>query len=413
MASRCRHPLARPEKGESTRHLTAGLRAGRETRVYQEEPTATNASQGRHMAQDRRSGKQTRLILERFESAQDRLVLQQSDLSLETLATMIDSGAIDIRPHYQRRDRWSTEKQSHLIESFLLNIPVPPLYLAEDDFGTYSVIDGKQRLTAIRAFMRNELELGELGTFASLEGSRFEDLPRELGNALQIRPYLRVVTLLKQSDPDLKYEVFQRLNTGGETLNAQEIRNVAYHGPLNDLIYEKLVDNQFLQQQLKIRAPREKSPAYRKMLDAEYVLRYLTLAASWETFSGDLAKSMDEFMDENQHADGPRLRRFDLSFRRAIGWCEKLWGDHAFNRPDGAGWRDQTLAGMYDAEMVAVSQFSNDQLDSLDSAEVLEMTRALFEDQSFDTAVRVGTNSPRRVRYRIERLYESLTTLLS
>lgn len=189
------------------------------------------------METSRHSGKQLRLIIERFESAQDRLVLQSSDLSLETLAAMVDSSAIDIRPHYQRRDRWSPEKQSALIESFLLNIPVPPLYLAEDDFGTYSVIDGKQRLTAVRSFMRDEVALVDLETFSQLDGAKFSDLPRELANALQIRPYLRVVTLLKQSDPDLKYEVFQRLNTGGEKLNAQEIRNVAFHGSLNDLIY--------------------------------------------------------------------------------------------------------------------------------------------------------------------------------
>src|ERR1700727_2983279 len=92
-------------------------------------------------------------IVRRFEQAQDRLVLQASDLSLETVAGMVESGAIDIQPQYQRRARWSTEKRSALIESFLLNIPVPPVYLAEDDYGTYSVIDGKQRITAIRDFM--------------------------------------------------------------------------------------------------------------------------------------------------------------------------------------------------------------------------------------------------------------------
>lgn len=357
--------------------------------------------------------RQLELIVQRFEKAQDRLVLQQSDLSLETLAAMVDAEAVDTKPHYQRRDRWTPEKRSALIESFLLNIPVPPIYLAEDDFGTYSVIDGKQRLSAIRDFMRNELVLSKLETFTQLEGLKFEELPSELCNALQIRPYLRVVTLLKQSDPDLKYDVFERLNTGGERLNAQEIRNVAFHGPLNDLIYGELCNADFLLKQLKISEPRSKSPAYRKMQDAEYVLRFLTLEDSWETFSGDFARSMDRFMDDHERATAQQLKKFRDSFFHALEWAEILWGDHAFNRPAGTGWRDQTLAGMYDAEMLAVSRLQKEHLEALREkrSAVLKATRHLFNDQQFDQAVRVGTNTPTRVRYRIETLTDALSAI--
>ena len=155
------------------------------------------------------------------------------------------------------------QQQSALIESFILNIPVPPVYIAEDDFGRYSVIDGKQQISAITAFLGGELRLGSLESFPELNGLQFADLPEEIRNALSVRPYVRVVTLLKQSDPELKYEVFTRLNKGGESLNAQEIRNVAFRGPLNDMIY-KLAEQAFLKRQLKI--ANEKSPAYRGRL---------------------------------------------------------------------------------------------------------------------------------------------------
>src|ERR1700694_1454538 len=98
-------------------------------------------------------------IVERFTSAQEDLVLQSADLSLRTLTSMVSSGAIDISPFFQRRDRWSPAKQAALIESFLLNVPVPPIYLAEDELGTYSVIDGKQRITAVRQFLEDDLSL--------------------------------------------------------------------------------------------------------------------------------------------------------------------------------------------------------------------------------------------------------------
>jgi len=101
-------------------------------------------------------------IIRRFEGAQNSLVLQSSDLSLETIAKMVESEAIDVSPQYQRRERWKPASQAKLIESFLLNVPVPPVYLAEDDFGTYSVIDGKQRITAIYRFLRDKLVLDDL-----------------------------------------------------------------------------------------------------------------------------------------------------------------------------------------------------------------------------------------------------------
>jgi hypothetical protein len=349
-------------------------------------------------------------IVGTFKTAQDRLVLQAADLSLETIAQMVDADAIDIAPTYQRRERWSRKRQSELIESFLLNIPIPPVYLSEEDYGTYSVIDGKQRITAIHDFMRNEFRLQQLEDFTALNGKLCRELPPELQNALSVRPYLRAITLLKQSDPELKYEVFTRLNTGGEPLNAQEIRNVAFRGSLNDLVY-KLADNEFLRAQLKIHG--RTSQTFRAMADAEWVLRFLTLSEEWENFAGDLRRSMDKFMERNQSPAAARLGELSARFETAINRSQALWGDSAFKRPYANSWRDQALAGMYDAEMIAVSQVSNARFNSLSNhgSLVRERTRALFDDDEFDVAVRVGTNTPQRVRYRIQSMGRMLSQL--
>ena len=176
-------------------------------------------------------------IIERFKLAQDSLVIQQSDFSLSAIFQMVSDQAVNISPHYQRRDRWSQEKESALIESFLLNVPVPPIYLSEDEYGQYSVIDGKQRITSICDFLSGKLKLQKLKKFPELDNLYFKELPSPLRNALTVRPYIRVTTLLKQSNESLKYEVFLRLNTGGELLLPQEIRNVAYSGPFNDLLF--------------------------------------------------------------------------------------------------------------------------------------------------------------------------------
>lgn len=340
--------------------------------------------------------------LGRFIDAQNNLVIQHSDFSLRALHDMAIDGSIDLRPHYQRRDRWRVDKQSGLIESFLLNVPVPPVYLSEDDFGKYSVIDGKQRITAIRDFLAGDLRLSKLARFPELEGCTFFDLPPEIRSALSIRPYIRVITLLKQTDPYLKYEVFIRLNTGGEKLLPQEIRNVAFSGPLNDLLFE-LSDNEFLKQQMKISS--EDSASYRKMEDVEHVLRFLTMNERWETIGQVLNVELDRYMLENRYPSSARVRVFKSSFERSIRWCERIWEGRAFQKPLQDGWRGQFISPLFDAEMVAISALSDDELEEVASRRedvARGFTRLVDEDTSFLKAISQATNNPSNVRNRIQ-----------
>lgn len=346
-------------------------------------------------------------IVRKFKSAQERLVTQGSDLSLGSISDMVVSNAIDLSPHYQRRERWNSSTQSALIESFLLNVPVPPVYLAEDDFGKYSIVDGKQRISTITRFLTDKLKLVGLEELTELEGRTFSSLPLELQNTLRVRPFIRVITLLKQSDPKLKYEVFTRLNRGGESMTPQEIRNAAFHGPLNTAIYRIAEDSEFLRLQLKIRS--DKSNAYRKMQDAEYVLRFLALRQSWNAFSGDLQGVMNLYMQKNRAKEDEFVSGEITAFEDSLRICEALWGEAAFKRPTDSGWRDQFLSGMYDAQMLAVYQLRNSDRIACGYEEMLgrrvsmlSATRALFEDASFEEAVRQATNTPSRVQRRVE-----------
>jgi hypothetical protein len=350
----------------------------------------------------------TKKIEERFKKAQDSLVLQSADLSLETIAEMVSKNAIEIDPKYQRRERWSHEKQSALIESYILNVPIPPVYLTEDDYGNYSIIDGKQRLTAIFLFMKKKLQLKSLENFKEMEGATFEDLPTSIQNSLNIRPYVRVVTLLKQSDPNIKYEVFTRLNTGGEPLIPQEIRNVAYRGPLNDLVYA-LANNDFLKKQLKIKDTSSKP--YRMMVDAEFVLRFLTLLEQWKNFSGNMRISMDVFMKKHQYEKREFVDYLNNKFNTAIDCCKKIWGEKAFKRHTNGMWRNLVLAGMYDAQMLGVSLLSDNELKKAirNRDKIIVKTIDLLEnDEEFETSVRQFTSNPERIRYRIETIAKAL-----
>lgn len=345
-----------------------------------------------------------RQIAQRFEAAQKSLVIQTADLPLGTLASMVDEGAIDLEPGFQRRERWSPENQSLLIESFLLNVPVPPVYLSEENEGTYTAIDGKQRLRAIADFMSGRLALRGLDQLSEAEGAKFNDLPVEAANALRLRPYIRVVTLLKQTDERLKYEVFLRLNRGGESLNSQEIRNVAFRGALNDSIYAIAESSSFLRKRLKITSP--KSEAYRQMQDAEFVLRFLALYSAFNNFRGNLSEVMDQFMLNNVGLSRDKAEDRVSSFKISLSRCEDIWGDLAFRRPEKNEWRDQTLAGMYDAQMLSVSFISEAEFKRAFQSRdrVIEATKELFSNSDFDKAVRTGTNTPARIRYRVEQM---------
>ena len=341
-----------------------------------------------------------------FTSSQDSLVIQQSDLSLQSVSDMINNQAIDISPKYQRRERWKEDSEAELIESFLLNIPVPPIYLSEDEYGTYSVIDGKQRLTAINKFLNGDLKLNNLERFHEIEGYRFNDLPMALSNALKIRPYLRVITLLRQSNPDLKHEVFLRLNKSGVSLNAQEIRNVAFRGPLNNLFYD-LSQTEYFAQQLKA-FPGTKM--YQEMTDVQYLLRFFTIKEYWESFPGKMDTALDNFMKENYKIPEDKINEFELEFIEALDFCKTVWGDQGFRKPNG---NNQPVQGFFDVQLICPMLLSKQKRSELlkKPDAVRNELLLLLEDEDFYLSMTQFTSNPKYVAKRIGDFSNALRNL--
>src|SRR5258708_6720433 len=288
-----------------------------------------------------------------WEKKQRELVTSVVDYNLSTLTDLIVSGAIDLSPEYQRRYRWDESRQSKLIESFLMNVPVPPIFLNEDKYGKYSVIDGKQRLHTVSNFLRGRLKLKGLNVFSDINGLSFDDLPGELRIVIKTRPTLRSIIILRQSDEDVKFEVFQRLNSGGVLVNPQEIRNSAFTGPLNNMILE-LSTNKKFHSLLGIKN-KENSAIYKEMRDAELVLRYLTFRNNWRDFSGGIKRSLDRYMADNKGMSMQSIEEARIDFLHTLDVVEACFGEHAFRRwlPGQKKWKQQILAALYDAEMFA------------------------------------------------------------
>lgn len=346
-----------------------------------------------------------------WEKKQRELLTSVVDYNLSTLAELVGSKNINLSPTYQRRFRWDAKRQSSLIESFLMNVPVPPIYLNEDEYGEYSIIDGKQRLTAVYKYLSGEFQLQGLKVFADINGLRFDQLPAKMQNVLKTRAVVRAVIVLRQSDPDVKYEVFRRLNSGGVKLNAQEIRNSAYPGILNDLII-RLSETSKFHQLLGIKN-KEQSRIYQEMRDAELVLRYFTFRNIWKNFDGGVGRLMDKFMDDNKKMSDVEIMQLNDDFLYTLEVVEACFGKQAFQRwlPENQQWRQQVLASLYDAQMLACRGLSIDKAKS-NQERIIEEFKKLFTDSEFRKSIDVATSTPSFFKHRVLTLQEMLKKII-
>jgi hypothetical protein len=196
----------------------------------------------------------------RYAKGEIRIVTEQARYPLAGILGMLkeeiegDSGEKERRykldPEYQRRHRWSVERKSRLIESFLMNVPVPPVFLYERDLARFEVMDGRQRLTALSDFYADEFALTGLQYWSDLDGRKYSQLPSKVRDGID-RRYISSIILLKETAANeeqaamLKKMVFERLNSGGVKLANQEARNAVYNGPLNKLCLELSANDKF------------------------------------------------------------------------------------------------------------------------------------------------------------------------
>jgi hypothetical protein len=265
----------------------------------------------------------------RYAKSGGRIVTEQARYPLAGILGMLkeeidgENGHKELRytldPEYQRRHRWSVEKKSRLIESFLINVPVPPVFLYERDLARFEVMDGRQRLTALSDFYADKFELTGLQYWADLDGRKYSQLPSKVRDGID-RRYISSTILLKETATSeeqaamLKKMVFERLNLGGVKLGGQETRNAVYGGPLNTLCIS-LSENQNFRRMWGIPlnpSPEEKEideeneeavdesttaglHMFEKMEDVELVLRFFAYRQI-EEFKAGLNK-ISEFLD--------------------------------------------------------------------------------------------------------------------
>lgn len=309
----------------------------------------------------------------RYAKGDIRIVTESARYSLAGILAMLQEEiAIDgdpdgrterrykLDPEYQRRHRWTNQRKSRLIESFLMNIPVPPVFLYERDLARFEVMDGRQRLTALAEFYDNKFTLEGLEYWPDLDGRTYNKLPSRVRDGID-RRYISSIILLKETAINeeqasfLKKIVFKRLNSGGVKLSSQETRNAVYGGPLNELCL-RLSNNEKFRRMWRIpnqveglsdedelddiaiddvetsAATRTGAHMFEKMEDVELVLRFFAYRHIQRSKSG--LNRISDFLDDflrvgNKYASGI-LSAYETAFVDTIDFLFECLSTDAF-----------------------------------------------------------------------------------
>ena len=368
-----------------------------------------------------------------FEQGRLRVVQDRNDFFLPHVLDFIEGRSWgNLRPEYQRRLRWDNTKKSRLIESFIMNVPVPPIFLYESEIGRFEVMDGQQRLNAVVDFFNNRFRLSRLRIWPALNGRVFSELPPRIRRGLE-RAKISAITLmsdvgeLSENSIDLRAQVFERLNTGGEKLNPQELRNALYAGPFNQLLISLAKDPRFTkawkipnhdENTLSDGSPTDalkKNNLFKRMTDVEIVLRFFAFKEPGR-ISGSVRSMLDNTMIRYRKTDEHKISILEAEFKDSIDLCTTVFGDDVFEIPKGRYVPKARLSRpFFDAQMVVMHQMS-DRREAIEhhAATVKKNVLGLADPRSSSYELIVGrANTAEAVRSRIEAVAEAVNGVLT
>ncbi len=332
-------------------------------------------------------------VNDKYDSKEKRIL---TEINREKLPSFVEAlkkpGYMEVRPFFQRRPRWTPKMQSRLIESFLINIPIPPIILYETEYNSYEVMDGQQRITAIRDFYENNLTLTGLELWPELNKCKYENLPVKIRAGLDRRSISSIVIIREStSDPEealfLKQTTFQRLNTGGVDLSNQEVRHCLYSGKF-DLLLLELSRNPIFTNAWGIPIDDKKSELlennlYKKMEDAELILRFFALR-NVDNFRRGMEGFLDLYMMKSVGFSELDIVFLKDIFLDTINLAHKIYGDHLFKPfdPKSKTWKEKSYKAYYDAVMVGLSRHLDEAEILIDQkANIIQATKNIFETE--------------------------------
>lgn len=341
------------------------------------------------------------------------------DPEIKGLHEKYKKGRLNIQPDFQRQFVWETQKSSQLMESALLGIPLPVVYLSEESDGIVSVIDGQQRLTAFFSFIDGkfpngkDFKLSGLKIFTKYNKKKYSDL-LETDQEKISECKIRAITFSADSSEDLKFEIFERLNSGSVKLNDQELRNCIYRGSYNDLLRDLSTNKKYMEIM-------GYSKPHKRMLDIEFVLRFASFYhQTFLKYSSPMKKFMNTEMEKRQNISEEDSEQLKKAFKNSISLIYSLLGENAFRKftagneenPAGNWEQKQFNASLFDILMWSFSdKDKNLVMRNLDAIRE-ELIYLMTTNQTFIDSILLATSTNKRVLQRFQIWESSLNRIL-
>jgi len=367
---------------------------------------------------------------ERYDDTSARILQDRNDFMLPQIRDLVDKQRwINLRPDYQRRHRWDKVKQSRLIESLLMNAPVPPIFLYETELSRYEVMDGQQRLASIVDFYKGKLALQGLSVWSALEGRKYSELPTHLKRGLDRRRVSAVILLAESSPktaddfPDIRKEIFERLNTGGTALNHQELRNCVFAGAFNKLIIELARGARFCQMwdippydknidsKGRVSEALRDNILFQTMADCQIVLRFFAFRDA-ANVKGSVKRMLDNSMRKRRNVSEIEIQQLRNVFDSRLRTVHAIFGKDAFKLPAQRGGKHSRP--LFDALMIAVDRLWNKRTGLIRAkSKVRAKIKALLSREKYYEIIIGRPNTADAVKARIALVEKSLRSAIS
>jgi hypothetical protein len=336
---------------------------------------------------------------EQIKETKNSLSTDRLDMSFGEIMSMYEREEIIINPDFQRLFRWSNYQQTRFIESILLGIPIPPIFVAEDNEGKWELVDGLQRISTILSFFgmlkynehKNNWIMCEGDLIDSLKGYCINNIPTKFQLNIK-RAACRVEIIKWNSKIDMRYELFNRLNTGGTSLTDQEIRNCIFRGTsdkFNNYLKKMAGDEDFIE----LISPTEKQLS--ELYLQELVLRFTSLVWDWQDIHDNISVHMTKFMKSSIEKDNLDFEKLENLFMRLVFVLKPL-GKNIFRFSRGG-----FSTSLYDAIMVGIGSFI-DKYENKDMYAIEERINQIKDNARFRENTGSSASSTTRVRNRLE-----------
>jgi hypothetical protein len=349
-------------------------------------------------------------ITEPFDPARIRVETKPMVISL--LMDRIRNNEIDLTPGFQRKGGiWSPKAKSQLVESLLIRIPLPAFYMDGGDESKWLVVDGLQRLSTLKAFVIDKtMKLTGLEFLGKdCDGRRFDQLPRNLQRRI-LETQVTVFLIQENTPPEVKFNIFKRINTGGLPLSSQEIRHALNQGKACTLLKD-------LAESAEFRTAINDGIRDERMGDRECVLRVLAfMRTSYRDYK---ANNVDAFLNQcmidlNRLPD-VEIQVLDKRFRRAMVDCYRIFGDRAFRKQTpGSPRRHPINRALFEVWAADIETLTPEEVDRLEARrnDLRARFLALLADNDFAAAISYGTGDPQKVQRRFSKVIEIITETL-